>query len=82
MGTFYLARWQTWLNELQSSLSAGRSIDVKATRVRIRDGDVDWTRRHDTYPTEPKGDTIEVSRRLLEKYSADASDKALGVVSD
>jgi alpha-N-acetylglucosaminidase len=82
VGTFYLARWQTWLDALQSSLSAGRSIEVKATRARIRDGDVDWTRRHESYPAEPKGDTIEVSRRLLKKYSADASDKALGVVSD
>jgi alpha-N-acetylglucosaminidase len=82
VGTFYFARWQAWLDALQSSLSAGRPIDVKATRARIRDGDVDWTRRHDTYAAEPRGDTIEVSRRLLDRYSADASDKALGVVSD
>ena len=73
VGTFYLARWQTWLDALQSALAAGQAIDVEATRARIREGDLAWTRRHDTYPVEPRGDVIEVSRRLLGKYSTDAS---------
>jgi alpha-N-acetylglucosaminidase len=82
VGTFYFERWQAWLGALQSALAAGQAVDVKATRARIREGDVDWTKRHDAYPAEPRGETIEVSRRLFEKYSADALDKALGAVSD
>ncbi len=73
VGTFYFSRWQTWLDALQSALAAGQAIDVEATRTRIREGDLGWTQRHDTYPVEPRGDVIEVSRRLLEKYSTDAS---------
>ena len=73
LGTFYLSRWQTWFDALQSALAAGQAIDVEATRARIREGDLAWTRRHDTYPVEPRGNVIEVSRRLLEKYSTDAS---------
>ncbi len=78
VGTFYYARWQSWLGALQSSLAAGRAVDVKATRIRNRENDVAWTRLHDAYPAEAMGSTIEVSRRLLAKYSADATDKALG----
>ena len=73
MGTFYFSRWQTWLDALQSAHAAGQAVDVEATRARIREGDLAWTRRHDTYAVEPRGDVIEVSRRLLGKYSTDAS---------
>jgi len=73
VGKFYLPRWQTWLGALQSALAAGQAIDVDATRARIREADLAWTRRHDPYPVTPRGDVIEVSRRLLGKYSADAS---------
>jgi alpha-N-acetylglucosaminidase len=82
VGTFYLARWQTWLDALQAALKSGQPIDVDATRACIVDGDHAWTRQHDTYPAEPQGETIEVSRRLFKKYSADASDKTLGAISD
>ena len=81
VGTFYLARWQTWLDALQSSLASGQAIDVEATRARIRENDLAWTRRHDTYLAGPQGETIEVSRRFFEKYSADASGTLLGVAS-
>jgi alpha-N-acetylglucosaminidase len=73
VGTFYFARWQTWLDGLHSALAAGPEIDVDATRARIREADLAWTRRHNPYPVAPRGDVIEVSRRLLGKYSADAS---------
>ena len=82
MGTFYLGRWQVWLDALQSALAAGRAADVKAIRARIRANDVDWTGRHDTFPTVPQGETIEASRRLFQKYSGDASDSTLGLVAE
>jgi alpha-N-acetylglucosaminidase len=73
VGTFYSSRWQTWLEALQTSLASGGTFDVDAVRARIRDGELAWTARHDPYPTEPSGETLAVSRRLLGKYSADAS---------
>jgi alpha-N-acetylglucosaminidase len=75
VGTFYSARWQTWLDALQAALASGRPLEVDAVRARIRDGDRAWTQLHDAYPAEPRGETVEVSRRLLAKYSADASAK-------
>jgi alpha-N-acetylglucosaminidase len=73
VGTFYFSRWQTWLAALQSSLAAGAAIDVAAVRTRIADGELFWAKQHDAYPVEARGETLEVSRRLFEKYSADAA---------
>ncbi|MFA5262773.1 MAG: alpha-N-acetylglucosaminidase [Opitutaceae bacterium] len=76
VGTFYLARWQTWLDALQAALKSGKPVDVEATRARIADADHAWTRQRDAYPVEPRGDTVEISQRLIKKYSADASNKS------
>jgi alpha-N-acetylglucosaminidase len=75
VGTFYAARWQTWLGALSAALASGQSLNETAVRARIRDGDRAWTLQHDAYPAGPRGETIEVSRRLFQKYSADASAK-------
>ena len=74
VGTYYLARWQTWLDALQASIKARRHVDEVATLARIRDDDHAWTRRHDSYPTEPHGDAIDISRRLFDKYIADVTE--------
>jgi alpha-N-acetylglucosaminidase len=76
VGTFYLARWQTWLDALQAALKSGRPFDEDAVRARIVEGDHAWTRQHDAYPAEPRGDTVEISQRLFKKYSADATNKS------
>jgi alpha-N-acetylglucosaminidase len=75
VGTFYLARWQTWLGALQAALKSGKPLDAGATQARLSDGDHAWTRQHDTFSAEPRGNTIEISRRLFKKYAADASEK-------
>lgn len=75
VGTFYFARWQTWVSALQAAVASGQPVDVTAVRSRIRDGDRTWTQQHDTYPAEPHGGTVEISRRLFAKYSADAAAK-------
>lgn len=82
VGTFYYQRWQLWLGALQSALASGQAVDVAAVRAQIREKDLAWTCQHEAYPTKPEGDTIAISRRLFQKYAADASDRTLGVVSD
>ena len=43
------------------------------TRRHIREIEPAWTRGQEPHPAEPRGDTIEVSRQLWVKCSADAS---------
>ena len=78
VGTFYLARWRIWLTALQSALATGQTFDSEAVGRHVRETELAWTNQHEPHPTEPHGDTIEVSRRLWERYSADASDPTLG----
>jgi hypothetical protein len=82
VGTFYYQRWRLWLEALQSALAAGQAIDVEAIRAQMRENDLAWTRQHETHPATPAGDTIAVSRRLFQKYSEDAADKALGAAAN
>ena len=72
VGTFYCTRWRIWFGAMQASLEAGQPLDVAAIRARIRDGDRLWTQQRETVRSDPQGETIEISRRLFAKYSADA----------
>jgi hypothetical protein len=62
-----------WLQALNDSLARGETVDVPTTRAKIRDWELWWTRQHDRFPTEPRGDTVTVSQKLYAQYSADAS---------
>jgi alpha-N-acetylglucosaminidase len=79
--SYYLARWQTWFDALQSALASGKEIDVGATRSRIMEGDHAWNGRHDAFAAEPRGDTLVESRRLFAIYSADAFARSIGPAS-
>jgi len=74
VGTFYLPRWQTWFDGLQSAAVSGSAVDVATLRHRIIDGDHAWTIRHGSFVVEPRGSTVALSRQLYAKYFADASD--------
>jgi alpha-N-acetylglucosaminidase len=79
VGTYYGARWRTWLDALGESVASGRPVDVTGVRARIRTADMAWNGKHDPYPVAPRGDSIAVSRALFARYSGDAADKKLGL---
>ena len=66
-------KFGTVLNQVRRALGYDPDNMTPTPAERIRDGELAWTARHDPYPTEPSGETLAVSRRLLGKYSADAS---------
>lgn len=73
LGGFYYHRWKMWFQALNQAVVTGGAINTTAVRDQIRDWELGWTRQHDLYPTQPQGDTVVLSRRLFEKYQADAS---------
>lgn len=76
VATFYLPRWQTWFQGLESAASSGAPADVAAIRARIVAGDHAWTLRRGSFATEPSGSTLAISRRLYARYGAEASESA------
>jgi alpha-N-acetylglucosaminidase len=68
LGGFYRHRWELWL----AALNGDTPLDEGAVRKSIRDWEYAWTRQHDAFPIEPRGDTIAIARRLYERYQSDA----------
>ncbi len=74
LGDFYYHRWQMWLDALNDSLANNKPFDENATRDKIRDWEVAWTRETDgDFLTRPKGNPVAISKKLYAKYAADAS---------
>lgn len=65
---YYLPRWQEFFKRLDLSLQAGTAFDRGPYAAAMCTWEQEWSKRHDTFPTSPRGDAVAVSRRLLEKY--------------
>ncbi|HTI97453.1 MAG TPA: alpha-N-acetylglucosaminidase [Dongiaceae bacterium] len=73
LGDFYYQRWKIWLDALDESLTQGVQVNEAATRETIRNWELEWTRKHNAYRSRPKGDVIRISKKLLERYAAEAA---------
>jgi alpha-N-acetylglucosaminidase len=68
---FYAHRWRMFFDRLDAALAAGRPFDAAQCDKDIRRWEEAWTHQTETYPTMPRGDSVEVSRRLWAKYGQD-----------
>ncbi|MBN1589659.1 MAG: alpha-N-acetylglucosaminidase C-terminal domain-containing protein [Pirellulales bacterium] len=68
MKGFYLRRWEKMIARLEESLEKNEPPDDKKFERDIRKWEYEWTRRNDSYPSEPQGDPVATSRRMWEKY--------------
>ena len=74
---YCLIRWQWFLDKLAASLTHDKPFDAAYmdmfntptgfSRALLK-WDMDWASMKETYPTEPSGDSVEVARRLWQKY--------------
>ena len=71
LGDFYCHRWEMWLDALNVAADCGKPIDAAAERAKIRNWELSWTLHHSP-PTSPHGDTVAISRELVDKYAPDA----------
>ena len=65
---FYLKRWQPFLQGLADSLRQGKPFDNDAFQLQLLEWERDWADQRETYPTQPRGDSLAVARKLWEKY--------------
>jgi len=65
---YYLKRWKPYLDEVGQCLAADRPFDGKAFSHKLRRWMTEWSDAKETYPTEPRGDSIAVARRLWGTY--------------
>jgi hypothetical protein len=65
---FYAPRWSKFFQALDAALAQNTAFDEKAFDGGLQEWERRWAGQHDSYPVEPKGDALAVSRRLWEKY--------------
>ena len=62
-------RWALWLAHLEALLAEGRRYDPEAWRMQSLVFTLEWAAQtRQPLQLEPRGDAVEVSRRLYEKY--------------
>lgn len=65
---YYLPRWQEFFRRLNQSLDDGTTFDRAPFAADMCTWEQAWSRRTEPFPTEPSGDALAVSQRLLDKY--------------
>ena len=65
---YYKPRWEAFFDGLNRSLAEGTAFDRKPYAAEMCLWEQAWSRRHDSFPTEPSGDALAVARRLYAKY--------------
>ncbi|BCU77182.1 alpha-N-acetylglucosaminidase [Luteolibacter sp. LG18] len=71
LGEYYLPRWKMFLDATEMALAAGKRPDMATYNRERGKFETEWVNSgKTTLAARPKGDTVEVSRRLLQKYGA------------
>ena len=65
---FYSKRWLAYFKELQLALKQKKVFDNEAVIDKIFEWEKAWSSQLETYPSEPTGNCIEISQKLLVKY--------------
>ncbi len=65
---YYLKRWDWFLRELGDSLRSNKPFDEKEFQGRLRPWMTAWSDQQDIYPTQPRGDSVQVAKKLWAEY--------------
>ncbi|MCX7046666.1 MAG: alpha-N-acetylglucosaminidase C-terminal domain-containing protein [Candidatus Sumerlaeota bacterium] len=66
---YYAKRWEMFFKRQLAALESNRPFDPNALQKELFEFETHWADQRETYPPEPKGDSITVARKLWEKYS-------------
>ena len=66
--SYYLPRWQEFFSGLNHAVDTGTSFDRAPFAAAMCRWEQDWSRRHEVFPTRPRGDALAVSQRLYSRY--------------
>ncbi len=78
---YYLKRWSWYLDEVAKSLETGNPFDEAAFQAKLRPWMAKWSDGQETYPTEPKGDSVAVAQRLWREYQDEFKPNAVSLTT-
>ncbi len=65
---FYLKRWEPYLAEHSNALRNGSKVDEEATYAKLREWMLAWSDDQTTFPSQPSGDSVALSKKLADRY--------------
>jgi alpha-N-acetylglucosaminidase len=66
---YYKQRWVLFFKQMTQALTTGTEFDAANFDKQVKNWEWQWVNTHDNaYPAVTKGDAVEVSRQLFEKY--------------
>ena len=66
--SYYLPRWEEFFRRLNRSLDDGTTFDRAPFVADMCAWEQAWSRRTDSFPTEPRGDALVIAREMFDKY--------------
>ncbi|MCX6909421.1 MAG: alpha-N-acetylglucosaminidase C-terminal domain-containing protein [Verrucomicrobia bacterium] len=66
---YYAPRWKRFLDAAVESLHENKPLDSKKYNEELLKWTAQWSDRRESFPTEPRGDSIAVARKLWTKYA-------------
>lgn len=66
---FYLKRWEPYLAVHAQALRSGRPVDEEASYARLREWMLAWSDDQTTFPAQPSGDSVALSKKLADRYA-------------
>ena len=74
LGGYYRQRWRLYLDEVEQSIANGQPFNEDTFHKRLRQWMTDWSNQKESYPSRPRGDSIQAAKQLWIKHS-----KQLGI---
>ena len=69
LSSFYLKRWQWFLEEQGKALRENKPFDQAAFNRELREWMLAWSDEGPRLPTQPRGDSVAISKKLVDRYS-------------
>jgi alpha-N-acetylglucosaminidase len=71
---FYRPRWEKFMAAMRESLEKGTVFDEEKINQQLLEWERAWTEKHENYAEQVRGNYVEVSRQLWEKYKTVCSE--------
>lgn len=78
---FYLKRWELFAAHLDQALAARTPFDREAFLDAMFAFETGWAQATDRYPREPRGDSIQLARRLSAKYGPTTAPESVSLTT-
>jgi alpha-N-acetylglucosaminidase len=68
MTDFYKVRWQKFFEATRLAMESGKQLDIAAFDKEIAQWEWKWVNTQKTFPTEPRGNSVQTAKLLYKKY--------------